>query len=155
MSAADALPPAPWASVIDLVGEPGPAAPEGLDAVEHGGLAVCSGVRGGAHRPGPPDGLSGIVHDTAARLLEHGPAPRTTGRTQRRLGLLNPVDTVGGHDQAMIECPDDRHLATVVAGQPDREQAPPASLGERAEQVDGVAARGDPEGDVARAARGR
>ena len=88
-SAADALPPAPWASVTISSVQPGPAAAEGLDALEHRRLARRQPAHGHAGRHAV--GLERPLH-----ALPEGDAPR-------RLRLLDAVDAVGAHHEAVVD----------------------------------------------------
>ena len=125
-SAADALPPAPWASVTTSSVSRGPAAAEGLDAVEHRRL------RGRAARQ------PSCRHRRArACTAAHRAKPSAAWVSWIRWTLSD------AHDEAVVDVRGRGHLAAVVAGQADREHAPAPRLGERVEHVARAAARRD------------
>ena len=95
----------------DLVGEARAAAAERLDPVEHRRLPVADG------RP------AGVL--TVARPRPERAWTRDhRSNAERGLGLLDAVDAVGPHDQAVVEVGARRHPAAVVAGQADGAAGP-------------------------------
>ena len=65
------------------------------------------------------------------------------------MGLLDAVNAVGAHDEAVVDVARTSHLTTVVAGEADRQDVALASLLEGRQQVPRPAARGQAERDVA------
>ena len=64
------------------------------------------------------------------------------------LDLLNPVDALGAHDQAVVDGIAHRHAGSLVPAEADREEAPARRLLEGAQHVRRVAARGEADGHV-------
>ena len=67
---------------------------------------------------------------------------------ERVLRLLDPMDAVGRHHQAVIDGVGARHRTAFVAAQPDRQQPSPRRLVEGPQHVHRVAARREPDRDV-------
>ena len=114
----------------DLVGQAGPPPAEGLDALEHRGLA---GLSAPSDPPRPSRRWTRSHRSNTTALWVSWMRCTLSDRTTRQWSI------VAG----------DRHAAAVVAGQPDGEQAPAPRLGERQEQVLRAAAGRQAEGDVA------
>ena len=119
----------------DLVVQPGPTAAERLDAVEDLGLA---------RRPGPVmELLLSVADGGPQRDSPRGPAPPGSG------GRCGCAPT-----KQYVHIGRRRHLAAVVAGEPDREHAAGAGLAEPGHEVAGAAAGRHADGDVARPGAG-
>src|SRR5947207_1253041 len=130
--ASEALPPAPWASVTtSSVSRGRRRRNDSMRSRTAASRSTSSGISGG--------------------LVQSGLDLTPQGETERRLCLLDAVHAVAVDDEAVVE-PGGRHLASVVAGNADRQHAPPRRLAEGDQQVAGVAAGRQTEGDVAAAA---
>src|SRR5579875_551538 len=161
ISAAEALPPAPWARLTTssrrrglrrrnasmrsrtAASLPGSGLP--LTA-RHPSCLVAPGTRGSRSSPGP-----------LRRRLRPGeavPQRRPQGEAQRRLGLLDAVDALRAHDQAVVDRVASGHLPPVVAGEAHGEHAEPLRLGEGGEEDRRVAAGREADRHVGRPAVG-
>ena len=134
----------------DLVAQTGPPAPERLDAPEDRSLPVAR--RGVARYPRPD--LSRHRSRRAPRCAG-GRGERQValdgfpqGEQEGVLDLLDPVDALGAHDQAVMDGFAHRHAGPLVAAQADRQEAPARRLLEGAQHVGRVAARGEADGYV-------
>ena len=129
---ADALPPAPWASVM-------------ISSVNRGRrrrkLSIRSRTAASSVLSGPVGrpGVARVGHGVSrmAWIADHSSKTSAAWVSWMRWTLS------AAHDQAVVET-GLGHLAPVVAGQADGEQAPPAALGEGVEEVDRVAAGRQP-----------
>ena len=89
-SAADALPPAPWARVI-------------TSSVRRGRRRRNASMRSRTAASRSPSAVASTDSSAARHCCESRPAPRATARTERGLGLLDAVDAVGIDDQAVVD----------------------------------------------------
>ena len=89
-SAADALPPAPWASVT-------------TSSVRRGRRRRNASMRSRTAASRPSGARRAGSQPSGTPPVERSAAPPPQGEAQRGLGLLDPVDAVGPHDQAVVD----------------------------------------------------
>ena len=134
--AADALPPAPWASVM-----------------------TSSSKRGRRRRKASMRSRTRPLVAVGRAPLPIMVRPVDWMRSQSSKLIMACASWIrctlsDAHHEAVVDVGAGRERATLVAGQSDREQSGPLGLGEGHEDVAGVAARRDPERDVGRAGVG-
>ena len=108
-SAAEALPPAPWASVT-------------TSSVNRGRRRRNAVMRSRTAASRSDGSGHGVSHRSGSRSRRAWTSDQSR-HAQRRLDLLDPVHAVGPHHEAHVEVAGTTHLAAVVPGDTDRVQA--------------------------------